>query len=304
MAPARAAGSRRRSGRVVVEVGGMPMRGVAAWAAGIYLIGLAAAGAPPASEPSPAPDPREAARVDSLLAEWERRSAAVGRLDATFTRTDADRVARRREEFAGRILLKAPNLACLDVRRRGPDGTTTFDERAVCDGREVAWYDGEIRSVLVVPFLEDLERGVRDLGLKDEAAPPPAYLASFLLNSNVGRAGLAPFLFGVKAGEFRRRYQIRLIAETSATYHLRLLPRGAVERGSFAEALLDLSKETFLPDTLRLTSPDGRLAQHYTVTAATPNAPIEEGNFAIRLAPGWKVVRTPGLPARPASPPR
>ena len=267
------------------------MRRIAARSLGLFLASLAVAAGPPG------PDPQQAARVDALLREWERRGAEVTQLDVAFTRTDADPVAKRRQEFEGRVLLKAPHRACLDVRRRTADGKTAFDERAVCDGREVAWYDGEVRSVLVVPFLEDVEAGARALGLKDERAPLPAYLASFLLNANLERSGLVPFLFGVKAEAFRRRYRISLVEETAATYRLRLLPRGEIDRAAFSEALLDLSKDTFLPDALRLTAPGGRLVQHYRVTSFAPNGPIDEGNFAIRLAPGWKVVRPPRPPA-------
>ena len=287
------------------------MRRKGAWAVAIALSGpalaLAQTEAPepatttPASAPAPraargaaaAPAPRQGAgpavvvpkdendpakikKVNQILAEWERRSADVTQLDATFKRTDVKTGAfKKRADFEGRALLKAPNLACLDIKKLDPDDKTkkSFHERIVCTGTEVVQYDGETRRIVVYPLpKEDRQRALQE--------------------------GPLPFLFNMKVDEVKKRYKIFLLAQGAKAYRLQIIPLEEIDRDAFSLALIDLNKTTFLPDALQLHSPNGKETQTYVFTGAPglavkPNAPIEPKNFQKLLIPNWKVVENP-----------
>ena len=261
------------------------------------LVVLLASGPSHAEVPPTRGGPPEPGRLDAILADWGERSARVTRLDAEFRRVDADHATHERAEFTGRLLMSAPHLAFLDIRRVLPDGRSASDERAVCDGREVAWYHPEVRRVLVVPFLADVDRDLGGLNVvrRDPKADLPAYVSTFLLAANVERHGPVPFLWSVRPESLRARYAIELLSEDPSSCRLRFRPRTELERSRLSEAVVELEKATSLPSSLRILSPEGTQTQDFTFTDLRVDAPIEPANFTIRPAAGWETVR-PSMP--------
>jgi len=264
--PARAAAPAPRAPRAAAAAAAEPRRGAG----------------PAVVAPKPEDDPEKAEKVEKILAKWEGVSAGITQLDATFRRVDLKTGAfKGRLDFEGRALLKAPNLACLDVKKVDPEDRTkkTFHERILCTGAEVVQYDGEAHLINVYPLpKEDRQRALQE--------------------------GPLPFLFNMKAAQVKKRYHIFLMDEGAAAYRLKIIPLEDIDRDAFSLAVMDLNKKTFLPDVLQLHSPNGKERQTYYFTgpglALKPNAPIEPRNFQMEKNPKWKVVVNPERGAAPA----
>ncbi len=259
----------------------------------VSVVVLTAKAAP--ADDLPLPTTPASGRLDAILDEWGERSARVARLDVEFRRVDADETTRERSEYSGRLLLERPHRAFLDVRRIGPNGRAVADERAVCDGREVAWYHPEVRRVLVVPFLDDVDRDLTELNVvrRDPKADLPAYVSTFLMAANVERHGPVPFLWGVQSYALRTRYEVELVDESPSSCRLRFRPRTELERSRLSEAVVELSKATFQPTSVRSRSPEGTQTEDYRFKALRVDVPIAPGNFAIQAIAGWEIVRPP-----------
>ena len=247
------------------------MRHPSIWMAALSLAAAIAPPTPAADRPSPA-----AQRVDAILARWERESGAVTQLDAAFRRKDTDHIFRRITEFDGRALLKAPDLAWLDLRSRDPNAPKLpIQERFISTGSEVVQYDGSVRQVLIYP----MPKQDRPAALKN---------------------GPVLFLFRMKADDLKARFGVFLDGDSADSYRLRIVPRAAADRADFAEALVTLNKTTFLPSLLTLTSANGKQSQTFTFTAIKVNAPIDDAYFRRAVPAGWNVVVNPAPAPQPA----
>ncbi len=268
---------------------------VVALGVGIFLVSTVASAQGPAEEaPRAQPAPRrpagpapkvaaaaagnaqQAARVDALLAEWEKRSRSIQTLDAKFKRIDVKAGPfKGRTAFQGRALLQAPNLACLELHKIDPEDKTkkTFHERIVCTGDEVDDFVGAERIVNVYPLPKDQQQKAL-------------------------QEGPLPFLFDMKAKEVKARYQIVLEEEGADAYRLRIAPREDIDRDAFSVARVNLNKTTFLPDALQLVDATGKETQTYLFKdengEIVPNKEIAASNFQRGKVPqGWKVVVNP-----------
>ena len=225
-----------------------------------------------AGVPKAVVDPAQARKVDDLLAEWEKRSAKIQMLDATFTRTDVKGGPfKGRTDYEGRALLKAPNLACLNLSKIDPENKakTTFFQRIICTGDEVVQLDGETKTVTVFP----LPKNEQQKALQE---------------------GPLPFLFDMKAAQVKERYIIELEQEGAKAYRLQIIPRQDIDRDAFSMARIDLNKATFLPDNLQLIDPNGKESQTYKFKDVSANKEIAVRNFQRGKPPaGWKVVMNP-----------
>jgi TIGR03009 family protein len=250
----------------------------------------APAGAPAAGPPKPAPDPAAQKKMDQLLALWEKQSAKVKTLDATFDRVDESKVWDDVTHYKGRALLKSPNLACLNLERVDADAKkTTFQERVICTGKDVWQYDGASRQITVYHLDPNQQQGAL-------------------------QQGPLPFLFDMRVAEVKAQFDLVLAAENDQTYRIQIWPKQPADRGQFSVAVVDLNKQKFLPDALHLLSPNGKDMQRYYFTTGkitvgkiaidaagkiVPNAPINEVNFEGKPWPNWKVVVNPQNQAQP-----
>lgn len=260
------------------------------------VVGLALTGPARGLDGPPAEDPEKVKKVDAILAEWERKSAAITQVDATFTRVDLKSGAfKSKTEYEGHALLKASNLARLDVKKVAPEDNAkkTFHMRVVCTGAEVVQYDGETRMMYVFPLPKERESE------KNEAARAWIFTLLFRWTFYVEHGGPIGFLRPQKAGALKERYQVEWIAESGRVFRLRFVPKGAVDRDLSSEILIDLNKQTFLPDALQNRTPNGKETQTYIFTTVKPNAPIDPANFEVREIEGWKVIRHPNAVALP-----
>ena len=245
---------------------------------------------------------RARAEMNALLDEWEKQSKQITSLDVEFERVDKAQ-AWGDQYFKGRAMLKSPDLACLEFTKikldanRKPIMAVSKDgkparavdadptERIVCTGKEVLQYTWDDRKIYVFP----LDRQLRLKTLQQ---------------------GPLPFLFNMKAAEAKQRYSMTLTNQNAKEYLIEIIPRMQIDQESFRLAFLWLSKETFLPNQLRLYPVGSKEYQQFKFVGdrntIKPNVPMDKNFFVFRPIPGWKVVYNPGETdkAAPANPPQ
>jgi TIGR03009 family protein len=236
---------------------------------------------PPERAAAGAEDREAQARLDGILARWERQSADARTLDARFTRVDRSPDWQMETRYEGRVLLRSPNKAYLNLVKAEPGRreARAFHERIVCTGERVYRYAAQTRQVFVAP-LDEGEAG----RVLDE--------------------GPLPFLFNMRAEEAKARYRLVLDKQDVKRSLIQVYPLRSVDRARFYRVDVVLDRETSLPEVIRLVDPNGRDTQTYTFRDARRDAPIDASWFEPTIPKGWSVVApNHGDPSRPGRPP-
>jgi TIGR03009 family protein len=227
---------------------------------------------PTAGAPAPGAD-----KLDEALLKWERAMSGVTSLQAQIARTTVDKIYQTTEVFEGTAkYLRAgtTNLASLEMFKRG---RREVFEKWVCSGTVVYEYAPQSKVIRV----HDLPK------------PPPGQVAddSFL-----------SFLFGMKAAEARRRYQLTWVQAPSADkwyWYIDIRPIQAADKADFSRARLVLNATTFLPRQLWFEQPNGNEIT-WDFPQMQTGVALNQREFGQPPTPaGWQMVRAPA-PSPPA----
>jgi TIGR03009 family protein len=238
----------------------------------------------PKAQPAPAPPALDPAgnRVDGLLVRWEQEMRKVQSLSAQCTRLEENKTFKYTDVYQGVAkYMKAndggrlTNLAMLEMRKKDKQEVW---EKFVCTGTLLYQY---------VPSQKEIR--VHQL-------PPPK-------PGQVADDNFLSFLFGMKAEEAKRRYDLKFVKEDQYYFYVEILPRFDADKADFQKARLVLNKDSFLPRQLWFEQPNGD-----TVTWDVPklelNAQINRQEFDRPQVPqGWKQVQAP-TPKSGEAPPR
>jgi TIGR03009 family protein len=238
-----------------------------------------------AAEPRPAaPDPARLAQLEKVLKGWEQRSARIKTLYTSFTRYDDLVVANDKRSFIGQAELKSPDLAYLNLQEldvKNKNQPEPMTERIVCTGKEVWQYDNESKQIFIFPLAKDeRKRAIEE--------------------------GPLPFLFNFKVDEAKQRYRFQLLDSAPpaegkpGVYILEITPLLPIDIQEFKTAWILLNRERFLPEAIKLWSPNGRDTRLYKFPNIQANVAIDPARFNPQPMAGFKVVRNPGA----ATPPR
>jgi hypothetical protein len=224
----------------------------------------------------------EPSRIDQVLARWETQAAGWRTINVRFTREDHEVAWGTRNEFAGTLLVKDAETAAVDFAK--PGDPATLVECLVWVNSEIRQFDAKTRQIFLFPRPKDIPSRLPD-------------------------AICLPFLFGRKAAELKRDYDIHLVNEKEKSYVIRFdaknhaaaptLPKGdlfariAWTTQWFHAIYIELDKETMLPRALVLVDPNGKDRKTYRVTSIRLNEPIPEAVFEVRAVKGWKVIVNP-----------
>ncbi|GAC1467273.1 MAG: hypothetical protein NVSMB9_08710 [Isosphaeraceae bacterium] len=226
-----------------------------------------------------ASSPAEGAKTDDPrlkkpLRSWEAKSTQLKTLDVHIKRVDRA-PGWGNEEYDGRALLKAPDLAWLDFKKVEVNEKTGQrklqpHERIVCTGAEVWQYRSDTHQIFIFP----LDKRNKQSALEE---------------------GPLPFLFNMKAEEAEARYVMHIVKENEKNWVISVIPRLRIDRESFSKAFLQLNRESYLPDRIMLFSPDGKSTKDFVLSKIQPNASVMDDNFkGIPLGKPWSIVRDPG----------
>src|SRR5579884_416337 len=178
----------------------------------------------PAAPPA-APAPAEDKALDGHLQKWETAMKDVTTLAADLTRIDKSRTFDSVQKLVGGAWYMkdgtgatALNLAILQL---SPEGKKEFQERYVCTGT----------------FIYDYKPAQKEIRFYEIPKPKPGQVAE---------DNLLSLLFGMKADEAKRRYNLKLSKEDQHYIYVDIAPRFAADRSDFQKAQLVLSKSNYM----------------------------------------------------------
>jgi TIGR03009 family protein len=244
----------------------------------LLVLGALAYGQQPQAPAAPA---AASTRLDEILRQWEARMKSIDSLAAEVVRDKEDRQFRIKERYIGVAKYMKPDLASLDLHNeKRPDVRETF----ICTGTSIYEFNPSGKEIRI-----------HDL-------PPPR-------PGQVADDNFLAFLFGMKADEARKRYDMALFQEEDANYiKFRILPRFPADKADFQVAYLALLKSNLLPRTIMFVEPNGNQTR-WDFPVVEIGARVNRQEFVAPALPkGWRYVRVPradaGAPQGFDPPPR
>ncbi len=218
----------------------------------------------PAPRPTAADAERNARQIDAIMANWERAMNGIQALSAQLTRTTLEKTFQTTEVFEGTAKYMRPNMALLFMTKRGkPD----VFEKYLCSGN----------------FLYEFSPREKVIRVHEMPAPKQGQVAD---------DNLLSFLFGMKAAEAKKRYEMTVMpapANDRWYYYILVKPRTAADKNDFTRARLVLSNQTFLPRQLWFEQPNGNEIT-WDFIKLDPRAELNRAEFGPPAKPnGWRL---------------
>jgi len=234
---------------------------------------------PQAGQPAVTLDPAHN-RLDALLIRWANEMSHVQSLEATIVRTTKDKTFGDTEIAQGMARYLKPDMASVRLDFASRPGKF---EQYVWSGN--ALYEFRPQDKL----------------LRVHALPPrPA--------GQLSDDSFVSFIFGMKAEEVKRRYDMRLAKENENWAYIYIYPRYPGDKVDFQRAELVLNSKTMMPRRLWFEQPNKNEITWDLPRVAT-GLPLDKNLFVRPPAPaGWRTEMAPKItdsqPQGQAVPPR
>ncbi len=249
--------------------------------AGVFVACLVAAAQQPQQQPqqppAAAPPLNPANRLDALLLKWQDSMQKMQSLEATCVRKTLNKTFNSTEEMEGKARYMRPNLASLELVKRSNPGVF---EKFICSGTFLYEFVPAEKVVRV----HELPKGN---------------------GGQIADDNFLSFLFGMKAEEAKRRYDLQLEKEDQHWVYIRIHPRFPADKADFQEAQLVLGAQMLLPRRLWFQQPNGNEVT-WDIPVVDPNARINRAEFALPALPrDWQLKKVPqaNAMAQPFEPP-
>lgn len=240
----------------------------------------------PATAPI-APAAPAGAALDDHLAKWEAAMKRVETLGAQLTRIDKNPTFDEVQKLTGVAYYKkvgtgatAQNLALLEMKL---DGQKEAKEKFICTGTYIYSFAPEQKEIRYYELPK----------------PKPGQPADDNLMS---------LMFGMKADDAKRRYDLKLAKEDAYYIYVDIAPRSAADKSDFQRARLVLNKTNYLPRQLWFEHAN-RSEVMWDIPNLQVGMALDSRVFdAPQTPPGWKTVagenrRQTVRPANPAPTP-
>ncbi len=239
---------------------GQPIQGPPAQGAQIQ-------GPPAPSAPPQAPfvlSPPEAAALDRLLTDWEKRNKEIHVMESKFYRWKYDAVfgaGKQPPPEEGELKFSAPDKGMMKIEAKD----AAQSEQWLCNGKSVFQFNymkKEVTEFVMPPEMQG--KGIGD--------------------------GPLPFVFGVEAQKLKQRYFMRIITPPNVQNEvwLEAYPRYQQQASEFSrvQVILQVSgnNNALLPYAIQLYSPNGKDHIVYQLQNPTINPP---GGFLGNLWGDW-----------------
>jgi TIGR03009 family protein len=216
-------------------------------------------------------------QLDDALQKWERSMSGINSLVAQCTRTKVDKIYQSTDIYEGTakyLRVGKTNYASLELYKRG---RRDIFEKFICSGNVVYEYAPQSKEIRV----HDLPK------------PPPGQVAD---------DNFISFLFGMKASEAKRRYQLTWVPPPAGDryyYYIDVRPRDQRDKAEFQRARLYLWRSNFLPRQLWFEEPNGNEIT-WDFPQMQTNVSVNAREFGRPALPtGWQWSQTPRqAPAR------
>jgi TIGR03009 family protein len=203
---------------------------------------------------------------------------AIQSFNADCVQTRLDKQFRSTDIFEGQALYLRPNLASLFMKKKNKPEVY---EKFICTGQFLYRY---------VPA----NKQVRIYDLSDPKT------------GQVADDNFLSFLFGMKAEEAKRRYQLTLVKgppEDQWYYYIDVLPRYDADKVDFTRARLVLLQSTFMPRQVWFEQPNGDEVT-WDIPRIDATKPVDRREFQQPTLPSdWTFFRVPRTEAPRSSEP-
>jgi TIGR03009 family protein len=192
----------------------------------------------------------------------------VQTLASQCNRTELNKVFQSRDVFTGVAKYMKPNMAMLEMRHKTKPEIV---EKYVCTGT----------------FLYEYVPSKKEVRVHELPAPKSGQVAD---------DNFLSFLFGMKAEEAKRRYDLKLAKEDQWYFYVEITPRFQVDKADFTRARLVLLKDRFLPRQLWFEQPNTNEVT-WDIERIDSGARLDRNDFAppTTLPAGWVLKREPKL---------
>jgi TIGR03009 family protein len=219
----------------------------------------------PAQPPEPAKN-----ELDAFLQRWEDAMRKIDTLAVACTRTEVDAVYKTKKAFTGTIHFVKPSYFFWHMAVKDKPGEY---ERYICTGTYIYQYVPSEKTI------------------KYYAAPKTTTEGKLADDSSLA------FLFGMKAGEAKGRYDLKLHKVDQNFIYVDVVPKNAVDKADFTKARLVLNKDSYLPRQIWFEHPNAGEVL-WDLSTIQPGAKIDMKVFAAPETPkDWKLV--PGQTSQP-----
>ena len=233
--------------------------------------------------------------MDELLGQWELQSRKLETLEVDIYRIDRDAQWGDEIHFTGHAAFKNPDLAYVDYRKvkilvqpdpkvknknlvvpqKDKNGQTLSDpfETILCTGKEVWDYRSDAKNLVIWTLDNTMRKKVLD-------------------------EGPLPFLFRMRAGDAKQRYQMVLRGQDEKYSLVVVTPRLKEDQDVFSTAWVKLDRKFLLPAQITLISPDRVKRQDFWLSKFRANAKegINENYFiGVKMSKvsGWTTEINP-----------
>lgn len=223
---------------------------------------------PPRQPAQPVPAPAGNAKLDDVLAKWEREMQALHNLQAQCVRTTKDKTFQQTDVHEGVAKFMKPNLAMLEMQKKGKQG---ISEKYICTGK----------------FLYEFVPQNKIIRVHELPETKPGQAAE---------DGFLGFLFGMKAEEAKKRYELKLVEKDKEDpwyYYIDIVPKMPQDKADFARARLVLNKQDMTPRQLWFEQPNGNEIT-WDIPKIDSQAKMNRNDFTSPNVPtGWKLEQMP-----------
>jgi TIGR03009 family protein len=209
--------------------------------------------------------------LDNVLMNWEAEMMKVQTLAAQLDRTETDLAFKSTKQSTGYAqYMKVPgdrpiNLAMMDMREKA--NPKVLVEKFICTGTYLYQYSPAQQVIRAYKMPE----------------PPPGQVA----NDN-----FLAFLFGMRAQEAKRRYELKLTKQDQHYFYIDVLPRLPQDKADFAKAQVVLNRGSFLPRMLWFEQNGSTTT--WDIPAIRSGVQVDRAGFDAPKPPqGWKLIEVP-----------
>jgi TIGR03009 family protein len=217
--------------------------------------------APTSQPPAPQLDPNN--KLDATLLNWEKAMSSLNSLYTEVKRQTTDKVLLSIDNFTGEARYMKPNKASLYLKN---DKKPADFEYLILNAQNAYKFEPSKKEIHIYTL-------------------PPAK------NGQISDENFVSMLFGMKAGEAKRRYDMQLTKEDQWYLYIQVLPREAQDKADFTRAELVLTKSTSMPRRIWFENPNGNETT-WEFTKLQPNVQFNKSDFDQPVPPKeWQLKR-------------
>ena len=221
--------------------------------------------------------------LDDHLNSWESKMRAVQSLKADINRLDKNKNFGSTSKYSGSALYAksgtgptALNMAALELTQ---EKKTEFAEKVICTGTYLYQY---------VPSQKEIR----------------AYAIAKSKPGQVGEDSFLGFLFGMKAEDAKKQYNLSLFKVDAHYVYIDVSPKTAAGKADFTRARMVLDKTTYMPRQLWFEEANGNEIT-WDIPRIQQNVEVDRRLFDTpRVPAGWKLVPVKSAAADTTQAPR